>query len=93
MKLHNGDLEIVNIGRDKESGRSAQQFDSLWNIIKESSSGSKVKLGVLPKDKNEGPMVQEWMNYMKEHASEVENVDAAPGLSSILAVKDETEIV
>lgn len=50
-------------------------------------------VGTLPKDKMVGKFVQEWTAAVAASDIDIKEVDAAPGVSALLAVKDEEEIV
>lgn len=50
-------------------------------------------VGTLPKDKMVGKFVQEWTAAVASSDIDIKEVDAAPGVSALLAVKDEDEIV
>lgn len=88
-------MEIVTFGRDKESGRSAKQFDGFFDVLKSGNDGneSPLRVGIFSKDKHEGPMVEEWASYLAGHSAEFESVDAAPGVAMCLAIKDSDESV
>lgn len=51
------------------------------------------KVGTLPKDKMEGKFVNEWSAVVAASSIDVKEVDAAAGISFLLAVKDEEELV
>jgi nucleosome binding factor SPN SPT16 subunit len=62
--------------------------------MKESAiEGKKLKVGILQKDKNEGPMIQEWSSFFSSNSDGYEVVDVAPMISSLLASKDAQELV
>ena len=94
LKESNDGLQLITIGREKELNRSAKQFDTLYEILKEASiEGQKLKIGILSKDKNEGPMIQEWSSFFSSHLEDYETIDLASSISSLLAVKDSEELV
>lgn len=86
-------MEIITLGRDKEANRSAKQFESLFDLIKAEADGSAVKVGILGKDKHEGPMVEEWMSYFAGRAGEYESIDVSSCVSTCMSVKDSDELV
>jgi nucleosome binding factor SPN SPT16 subunit len=47
----------------------------------------------LPKDLKEGNFVQEWSEVYKNFKDKIEEVDVSTGIASVLAVKDEEELV
>ena len=55
--------------------------------------GQRLKVGTLQKDKNEGPMIEEWASYFSTKGEEYETVDLASSISALLAVKDSQELV
>lgn len=94
LKAYNDGLQIITISRDKELNRSATQFNNLYEILKNSSvQGQKIKIGILQKDKNEGPMIEEWSSFLSSHLEEYETIDLASSISSLLAIKDSEELV
>ena len=94
LKASQDGVEVVTIGRDKENGHSFSQFESLFTVIKESKiEGQKLKVGILQKDKNEGPMIEEWSSFFSNNSDEYDVIDAAPMISYLLASKDAQELV
>lgn len=94
IKSGMSEVEVVTFGRDKETGRSAKQFEGLFQLFKEAAgSDEPLRIGILGKDKHEGPMVEEWASYLSSRASEFESVDASLGVSICLSVKDSDESV
>lgn len=94
LKASHDGLEVVTIGREKENGRSSAQFESLFSLMKESGiEGQKLKIGILQKDKNEGPMIQEWSSFFASKSELYEAVDVASVISTLLASKDSQELV
>lgn len=94
LKASHDGLQVVTIGREKETGRSSTQFESLFSLMKESGiDGQKLKIGILQKDKNEGPMIQEWSSFFASKSGEYETVDVAAMISTLLASKDTQELV
>lgn len=62
--------------------------------MKESAiEGQKLKVGILQKDKNEGPMIQEWSSFFSTKSEDYEIVDVASMISSLLVLKDSQELV
>lgn len=51
------------------------------------------KVGTLPKDKMAGKFVTEWATVLTGSGKDIKEIDAAPGLSALLAVKDAEELV
>lgn len=94
IKASNDGIEVVTIGRDKEMGCSSLQFESLFTLMKDSEiEGQKLKVGILQKDKNQGPMIQEWSSFFAAKSEDCEVVDVTPMISSLLASKDAQELV
>ena len=54
-------------------------------------SGKSARIGILPKEPIEGPLMTKWMDMIG--SSGLETVDVASALGDVLAVKDEGEIV
>lgn len=94
LKASNDGIQLITIGREKELNRSATQFNTLYEILKETvADGQKLKIGILQKDKNEGPMIQEWSSFFSSHLEDYKTIDLASSISSLLAVKDSEELV
>ena len=94
LKASREGLEVVTLGRDKDSGRSLEQFESLYSLIKnECPENQKLKVGILQKDKNEGPMVDEWGSFFSNKKLDYDIVDISSSISPILALKGSQEIV
>ncbi|QRV75255.1 SPT16-general chromatin factor (subunit of the heterodimeric FACT complex) [Ceratobasidium sp. AG-Ba] len=51
------------------------------------------RIGGLPKEQQKGRIVDDWNKALEEHLGKPEIVDIAAGLSSIMAVKDEDELL
>ncbi len=87
-------MDIVTFGREKETGRSTKQFEGLFELFKEAAgTDSPLRIGVLGKDKHEGPMIEEWASFLSAHAGEFESVDSSLGVSMCLSIKDADESV
>ena len=85
---------MVTIGRDKEPKRSSSQFESFFSMLKDSTpDGQRLKVGILQKDKNEGPMIEEWASFFSTKVDDYDTLDVASSISSLLAVKDSQELV
>lgn len=94
LKKSSDGVEVVTFGRDKEPNKSSSLFESLFSLIKDSGAGGeKLKIGILQKDKNEGPMIEEWSDFLAKKAEIYDLVDIASSLSDALSVKDSQEIV
>jgi nucleosome binding factor SPN SPT16 subunit len=65
--------------------------DSLLKFLAVYTSAKKV--GVLMKDTASGKLVSEWQAALEGAASKPEVTDMTPAISSLLAVKDEDELV
>lgn len=90
---HKSSTEIVIIKREKELGRSGEHFDQLWNLVRrEAATGKRAKVGLVPRDKNEGPMIGEWLSYFANKAGDYEIVDVTAELGVVLASKDDLEL-
>jgi nucleosome binding factor SPN SPT16 subunit len=83
------DQSVLVVKREKESGRSAQQFAQIWSLISEGTSGSP-KIGMITKDKNEGPMIAEWLGFVQGCRHEA--LDITGDIGTILATKDQAEL-
>lgn len=90
------DPQVHVLKREKESGRGGEQFEQLWGVLSGARKGdAPVRLGVVAKDKNEGPMTQEWLEYLrgrKEAGSGYEEVDVTARIGAVLADKDNAEL-
>jgi nucleosome binding factor SPN SPT16 subunit len=53
----------------------------------------KKRIGGLPKEPQAGRIVEDWSKALEEHAGKPEIADISAGLASIMAVKDEEELV
>jgi nucleosome binding factor SPN SPT16 subunit len=86
--------DILVLKRDKEVGRGTECFEKLWSLIEDAANAGNhrepVKLGVIPKDKNEGSMIGEWISYAD--GKSLEKVDVTADIGSALAVKDSQEL-
>lgn len=51
------------------------------------------RVGVLSKDSASGKIVDDWNKAIDEAASKPESADISPSISTLLAVKDEEELV
>lgn len=85
------DPSVKILKREKEVGRAEGILREAWNCIQASlsSTSSPVKLATLPKDKNEGSMIQEWLDFVKGQSCEV--IDVASDIGDLLAAKDSAE--
>lgn len=94
LKASHDGLEVVTIGRDKEPKRSSSQFESLYSLMTEAiPDGQRLKIGILQKDKNEGPMIEEWTSFFSAKSGEYETFDVASSISALLSIKDSQELV
>lgn len=94
LKASSDGLEVVTIGRDKEPKRSSSQFESLFSLMNDSvPNGQRLKIGILQKDKNEGPMIEEWASFFQAKSGEFETSDVASSISALLSIKDSQELV
>lgn len=50
-------------------------------------------MGILVKDKFKGKFISEWAAARESYAQKFEDVDIANGVSTVLSVKDEDELV
>lgn len=85
------DSSVRVLKREKEAGKAEGIFQEAWQCVRASSSSaaSPVKLAVLAKDKNEGPMIQEWLDFVGRQACEP--IDVASDIGDLLAAKDQAE--
>ncbi|KAL1917850.1 uncharacterized protein VTP21DRAFT_3684 [Calcarisporiella thermophila] len=82
-------IEILVRGKDEEQNK--KQFkESIIQVIKKSNKGK--RLGILPKDKFDGKIVNEWKDAFSEAGAGIEEVDVSGGIAAVLAVKDEEEM-
>lgn len=51
------------------------------------------RVGILTKDSASGKMINDWNKTIEKAAPKPETVDVSPSISSLLAVKDEEELV
>lgn len=51
------------------------------------------RVGTLPKDKFTGKIIDEWKKALENSNKKIEEVDVSAGIASVLAVKDEEEVV
>jgi nucleosome binding factor SPN SPT16 subunit len=65
--------------------------DALINFLK--SYKSRKRIGTLLKDKHTGKMVDEWNKALDDSAEKPELVDMAQAVSTLMAVKDDEELV
>ncbi|KAJ9660356.1 FACT complex subunit spt16 [Coniosporium apollinis] len=87
--LKGGKTPVEVLVRGKDQAENAKQFEKCLDIIK--NAGKKV--GVLPKDVQSGPFVEEWKRAYGDISKDVEEVDAAVTISTAaLSVKDEKEL-
>lgn len=94
LKKSSDGIEVLTFGRDKEANKSSSQFESIFSLLKDSGNGDgKLKVGVLQKDKNEGPMIDEWSTFFAGKNDVYDLVDVAASLSGVLSLKDAQEIV
>ena len=84
------DPSIKVLRREKEPGKGEPAFKTAWESIKQTStSPDSIKVGILAKDKNDGPMTKEWLDYSL--CQSYEAIDIAAEIGTILATKDEKE--
>lgn len=85
------DSSVKVLKREKEIGKAEGILQEAWSCIQtsRSSTSSPVKLATLSKDKNEGPMIQEWLDFVKGQSCEF--IDVAPDIGDLLATKDQAE--
>ncbi|KAK4702875.1 FACT complex subunit SPT16, partial [Phenoliferia sp. Uapishka_3] len=81
-------VEVEILTRTKDDAENKKLFGKILEVI-----GSGNKVGTLPKDKMVGKFVTEWTSYVAESGIDVKEIDAGPGVSALLAVKDEEELV
>ena len=51
------------------------------------------RVGILTKDIASGKIINDWSKAIEKAASKPETVDVSPSISTLLAVKDEEELV
>ena len=87
MHLHpkaKSDDGSVQMGRVLDRAKEAAEAAA-------AKSGKSARIGILPKEPIEGPLMTKWMDLVG--SSGLETVDVASALGDVLAVKDEGEIV
>lgn len=57
------------------------------------SDGQRLKIGILQKDKNEGPMIEEWTSFFSAKSGEYDVSDITSSISALLSIKDSQELV
>lgn len=57
------------------------------------SENQTLKVGILQKDKNEGPMIEEWSSFFSTKSNDYNVFDISSSISSLLAIKDPQELV
>lgn len=77
-------------GREKERGRAASVMEEFWGSFSGAMTDGSVKVGVLAKDRAEGPMVDEWRAFFEARPNK-ETVDIASSIGVLLASKDASE--
>ena len=88
-RLQNGKTPVEILVRGKDAEENSKLFEKCADIIK--NAGKKV--AVLNKVPASGPFADEWKQSYDKIKPEVEEVEAAPGISSgALTVKSETEL-
>ncbi|CAG8546885.1 17200_t:CDS:10, partial [Cetraspora pellucida] len=90
-QLKQGDRQVpIEIHkRSKDSSHNQTLFEQ---IISRISEGEQKRVGLLLKDKTSGNFVQEWQNAYNNFKQDFEEVDIAPGIAYVLAVKDDDEL-
>ncbi|KAI1466114.1 SPT16-domain-containing protein [Daldinia caldariorum] len=88
-QLKGGRFPIEVLVRGKDAAANEKQFFKIAETI--TNAGKKV--GVLTKDRSNGPFVDEWKKVFTEKCKDLEEVDISVALSTAaFAVKDETEL-
>jgi len=85
LKQNSSIVSLELLARPKEGAR--EQLESILASIEKESFGGK-NIGVLRKDKHEGPIVEEWEAALGSR----ELVDVSNGISTLLSVKDSNEL-
>ncbi|KAI8958495.1 SPT16-domain-containing protein [Daldinia sp. FL1419] len=88
-QLKGGRFPIEVLVRGKDAAANEKQFIKIADTI--NSAGKKV--GVLTKDRSNGPFVDEWKKIFGDKCKDAEEVDISSALSTAaFSVKDETEL-
>lgn len=94
----NGSItELTLLLRDK-TDENAGNYEELLKVARGNANGDKVKIGILLKehkgntDLKEGSIVGGWEKKLTDDASKVDLVDITPGISIVMASKDESEL-
>ncbi|KAL8281276.1 hypothetical protein RQP46_006310 [Phenoliferia psychrophenolica] len=80
-------VEVEILTRTKDEAENKKLFQRILDVI-----GADAKVGTLPKDKMVGKFVTEWTTFVTEAGVDMKEVDAGPGVSALLAVKDDEEM-
>lgn len=103
--LKDGKTPVEIIVRGKDAAENTKQFERCLDIIKNAGVSRfaispcaaadcclQKKVGVLPKEDPSGPFVTEWKAAFSDISKDIEEVDIAPALSSVMSIKDEKEL-
>ncbi|KAL7416408.1 FACT complex subunit-domain-containing protein [Mrakia frigida] len=81
------DIPIVILPKGKDPS------NHIPNVIKQiGETGEGKRIGVLLKEKHKGKLVDEWTKALGEAEKKLDEVDIAPGLSAVMALKDASEL-
>jgi nucleosome binding factor SPN SPT16 subunit len=73
--------------KTKDEGLNRERFNQLLNNCRKSG----LKVGTLSQIESNGPFIQSWTSSLDQ--SQLEKVDITAGISDLLSIKDETELV
>ncbi|EPY53715.1 FACT complex component Spt16 [Schizosaccharomyces cryophilus OY26] len=88
LETDNKAIDVNILKRTKDPAENRALFDEIIKYLRATNK----KVGIFPKDINQGKFVNEWNEVFEPVKSEFEMVDASMGLAKALAVKDELEI-
>lgn len=88
--LKDGKVPLDIMVRGKDAEENAKQFEKCLDVIK--NAGKKVGVLKDPPGQATAPFVQEWKTAFGDISKDVEEVDIAQTLSTVMAVKDENEL-
>jgi len=80
-------VEILEVDNKKPETRTGA-FEKCVDVIK----GAGKKVGTIPRSEATGPFAEEWCKIYPDIGKDVDEVDISQALSTVFAVKDETEL-
>ncbi|SCZ96389.1 BZ3500_MvSof-1268-A1-R1_Chr8-2g10162 [Microbotryum saponariae] len=80
-------VEVEILTRSKDEAENKKLFEQVIDAIGDGNT-----VGTLPKDKMAGKFVNEWQGVFTSSGKDIKEIDVGPGVSTLLAVKDEEEL-